>query len=532
MAKYIFVTGGVVSGLGKGIMAASLGLLLKERGLKVFVQKFDPYLNVDPGTMSPLQHGEVFVTADGWETDLDLGHYERFIDTELTKNSSITSGRIYMNIISKERRGDYLGGTVQVVPHVTNEIKSKVYQAGEDSQADIVITEIGGTVGDIESLPFIETIRQIRSELGKEHVLFVHTTLVPVVTPSYELKTKPTQHSVKELRSFGVQPDIIVCRSTEELGDDLKEKIALFCDVPKQAVIAVKDEKILYQIPLEINKQNFDSLVCKQFGFKNGKVDLSKWKELISRIKKTKKIVTIALVGKYTQLKDAYLSVSEALYHAGYNNSCKVDILWVDSDTLNEANYKEILNRADGILVPGGFGGRAIEGKILAIRYAREQKVPFLGICLGLQLAVIEFSRHVCGWSEADSTEWNPTTPTPIIDIMENQKDLHELGGTMRLGNYPCHIPEKTLAHRLYQQTDILERHRHRYELNNEYRNPLISKGLVISGTSPDNRLVEMIELSDHPYFIATQAHPEFKSRPLRPHPLFDGLIQAACKNR
>ncbi len=532
MAKYIFVTGGVVSGLGKGIMAASLGLLLKERGLKVFVQKFDPYLNVDPGTMSPLQHGEVFVTADGWETDLDLGHYERFIDTELTQNSSITSGRIYMNIISQERRGDYLGGTVQVVPHVTNEIKSKVYQAGADSNADIVITEIGGTVGDIESLPFIETIRQIRSELGKENVLFVHTTLVPVVTPSYELKTKPTQHSVKELRSFGVQPDIIVCRSTEELGDDIKEKIALFCDVPKAAVIAVKDEKILYQIPIEINKQGFDSIVCKQFGFKNGKVDLSKWKDLITKIKKAKHVVTIALVGKYVKLHDAYLSVSEALYHAGYNNMCKVEINWIDSEELDETNYQERLKDADGILVPGGFGGRALNGKILAIQYARENKIPFLGICLGMQLAIIEFARNVCGWSQADSTEWTPGTRTPIIDIMESQKDLHKLGGTMRLGNYRCLLKKGSLAESVYQSNEILERHRHRYELNNEYRNPLISKGLVICGTSPDDRLVEMIELNDHPYFIATQAHPEFKSRPLRPHPLFDGLIKAAGKIR
>ena len=480
--------------------------------------------------MSPLKHGEVFVTADGWETDLDLGHYERFIDTELNRHSSITSGRIYMNIISKERRGDYLGGTVQVVPHVTNEIKNKVYQAGEDSQADIVITEIGGTVGDIESLPFIETIRQIRSELGKENVMFVHTTLIPVVTPSYELKTKPTQHSVKELRSFGVQPDIIVCRSTEALDDEVKEKIALFCDVSKHAVIAVKDEKILYQIPIILNQQNLDSLVCKQFGFKNGRVDLSRLKDLISKIKKSRQVVKIALVGKYVKLKDAYLSVSEALYHAGYNNYCKVEIDWVDSEELTQDNVKERLQHADGILVPGGFGGRAIPGKMIAIQYAREKKVPFLGICLGMQLAVIEFARHVCGWSEADSTEWNPTTPTPIIDIMESQKELHELGGTMRLGNYPCVLQPNTLAHRVYGQLDILERHRHRYELNNEYRNPLISKGLVICGTSPDNRLVEMIELKDHPYFIATQAHPEFKSRPLRPHPLFDGLIKAACQ--
>lgn len=531
MAKYIFVTGGVVSGLGKGIMAASLGLLLKERGLKVFVQKFDPYLNVDPGTMSPLQHGEVFVTADGGETDLDLGHYERFIDTELNRNSSITSGRIYMNIISKERRGDYLGGTVQVVPHVTNEIKSKVYQAGEDSQADIVITEIGGTVGDIESLPFIETIRQIRSELGKENVVFIHTTLVPVVTPSYELKTKPTQHSVKELRSLGVQPDIIVCRSTEALDDEVKEKIALFCDVQKNAVIAVKDEPILYQIPIILNQQNFDGIVCKQFGFKHAKVDLSKIKELIAKIKKSKQIVRIALVGKYVKLRDAYLSVSESLYHAGYNNCCKVVIDWIDAEELNQNNCKELLQKADGILVPGGFGDRATEGKLVAIQYAREQKIPFLGICLGMQLAVIEFARNVCGWSEADSTERNPATKTPIIDIMENQKELHELGGTMRLGNYPCVVQKDTLAYQCYQETNILERHRHRYEVNNEYRNPLVSKGLVISGTSPDNCLVEIIELKDHPFFIATQSHPEFKSRPLRPHPLFNGFIKASCKH-
>lgn len=528
MSKYIFVTGGVVSGLGKGITAASLGRLLKQRGLSVFVQKFDPYINVDPGTMSPLQHGEVFVTKDGGETDLDLGHYERFIDTELTRNSSITTGRIYLNVLNKERRGDYLGTTVQVIPHITNEIKRKIFEAGEESKADIVITEIGGTVGDIESLPFIEAIRQLRSDLGREEVLFIHTTLIPYISASGELKTKPTQHSVKELRSFGIHPDVIVCRSEYGLSDEIKSKIALFCDVKKEHVILSPDVDNLYEIPIILQKQKFDEIICEQLGFKTNDADMAEWKELIRLTNNLDHKVTIALVGKYTALHDAYLSVAEALKHAGYPIYTHVNIKWIDSESFDLGDPSELLGDVDGLIVPGGFGGRGIEGKIKAINYARVNKIPFLGICLGMQLAVIEFARNVANLKDANSTEFDESTSNPIISIMESQQGLVDKGGTMRLGNYECKIKPNTLAYSTYNSDCVLERHRHRYEFNNKYLEALTSKGLVISGINEEFDLVEIVELKDHPCFIATQAHPEFKSRPNRPHPLFKVLIRAA----
>lgn len=526
--KFIFVTGGVVSGLGKGITAASLGMLLKSRGLNVFVQKFDPYMNVDPGTMSPLQHGEVFVTADGTETDLDLGHYERFIDTELTKNSSITSGRIYLTVLNKERRGDYLGGTVQVIPHITNEIKSKVYAAGTEPNVDVVITEIGGTVGDIESLPFIETIRQIRSELGKENVLFIHTTLIPMIDASGELKTKPTQHSVKELRSFGIQPDIIVCRSSHSLTEDLKAKIALFCDVDRRSVIEAKDAPILYQVPLGLKNQKMDEIVCNQFGLVTKISDTKQWEELIERIKKSDKLIEIALVGKYVSLHDAYLSVTESLSHAGYEIGARIKVRWIDSAEVNQFNVDNLLKGVSGILVPGGFGSRGVEGKILAAQYARENKIPYLGICLGMQVACIEFARNVLGIKNATSLEWDEETSYPIITLMNDQKEVVDKGGTMRLGNYPCVLLEGSKSYNAYKCKEVLERHRHRYEFNNNYRDLFSRNGMIFSGVSPDQKLVEIIELKDHPWFVATQAHPEFKSRPIRPQPLFLGFIKAA----
>jgi len=526
--KFIFVTGGVVSGLGKGITAASLGMLLKSRGLNVFVQKFDPYMNVDPGTMSPLQHGEVFVTADGTETDLDLGHYERFIDTELTKNSSITSGRIYLTVLNKERRGDYLGGTVQVIPHITNEIKSKVYAAGTEPNVDVVITEIGGTVGDIESLPFIETIRQIRSELGKENVLFIHTTLIPMIDASGELKTKPTQHSVKELRSFGIQPDIIVCRSSHSLTEDLKAKIALFCDVDRRSVIEAKDAPILYQVPLGLKNQKMDEIVCNQFGLVTKISDTKQWEDLIERVKKADKLIEIALVGKYVSLHDAYLSVTESLSHAGYEIGAKIKIRWIDSAEVNQFNVANLLSGVSGVLVPGGFGSRGVEGKILAAQYARENKIPYLGICLGMQVACIEFARNVLKIKSATSLEWDESTNYPIITLMNDQKEVVDKGGTMRLGNYPCVLLEGSKSYSAYKCKEILERHRHRYEFNNNYRDLFSKNGMIFSGVSPDQKLVEIIELTDHPWFVATQAHPEFKSRPIRSQPLFLGFIKAA----
>ena len=528
MAKYIFVTGGVVSGLGKGLTAASLGRILKNRGLKVFMQKLDPYINVDPGTMSPYQHGEVFVTSDGAETDLDLGHYERFIDEELNKNSSITTGRIYSHVISKERRGDYLGATVQVVPHITNEIKRRIYAAAKSSNADIVITEIGGTVGDIESLPFIEAIRQVRLDLGYENTMYIHTTLLPYIKASKELKTKPTQHSVKELRGLGIQPDIIVCRSEVDFDEDLKNKISLFCNVPANAVIANIDVDVLYELPVQLLNQHIDDLVLNHLRIDAPKPDMREWNALIERVKGLKDELTIGVVGKYAQLPDAYLSVNEALYHAGYYENSDVHIRWINSETINKENVTDILKDVDGIVIPGGFGHRGIQGKIDAIEYARTHQLPCLGICLGMQLMTIEYARHVCGLSDADSLEFDEMTKHPVIHLMSDQEDLQVMGGTQRLGNYTCRIKPNTKAFEVYQKEEIQERHRHRYEFNNEYREFLESHGLTISGINPERNLVEIVELEDHPWFVAAQFHPEFNSRPNRSHPLFQGLISAA----
>jgi len=530
MSKFIFVTGGVVSGLGKGLTAASLGRLLKQRGLKVFMQKLDPYINVDPGTMSPFQHGEVFVTADGAETDLDLGHYERFIDEELNCNSSITTGRIYSDVIAKERRGDYLGATVQVVPHITNEIKSRIMAAAKSSQADIVITEIGGTVGDIESLPFIEAIRQIRLDLGYENTLYIHTTLLPYIGASCEVKTKPTQHSVKELRGYGIQPDIIVCRSEHNINQEIKEKISLFCNVPTQAVISNYDVDVLYELPSMLQVQHMDDLVLDHLRMTAPKADMKEWNELISCVKGLHKTIKVKMVGKYTSLPDAYLSVNEALKHAGYNENAHIDIEWVDAETITKENRDELLKHADGILVPGGFGKRGIEGMILAIEYARTNKVPFLGICLGMQLASIEFARNVCHLEDVNSIEFKQDAKTPLIHLMSDQS-LADMGGTQRLGNYDCHITKGTLAYQLYQSEDIVQRHRHRYEFNNDYKQVMEEAGMIFSGMNIQRNLVEIIELKDHPYFIASQFHPEFKSRPNRSEPLFKGFIHAIQKN-
>lgn len=528
MTKFIFVTGGVVSSLGKGITAASLGRLLKDRGYKVTIQKFDPYLNVDPGTMSPYQHGEVFVTEDGAETDLDLGHYERFVDIRLNKFSNVTAGKVYSEVLKKERRGDYLGGTVQVIPHITNEIKSRLLKAGEATNADIVITEIGGTIGDIESLPFIEAIRQIKSDLGRDNVMYIHCTLLPYIKAAGEMKTKPTQHSVKELRGLGIQPDMIVVRTEYEMGQDLKDKIALFCDIQEENVIEARDEETIYNIVLRLQEQNADTIVLEKFGLSTERVaELTEWKSLIEHLKHVDKTVKVALVGKYVALQDAYLSVAESLRHAGYTRYADVEIDWVHSEELTDENVVERLGGADAIIVPGGFGERGVEGKMVAIKYARENDVPFLGICLGMQLASVEIARNVAGYENAHSSELAPETPHKIIDLMPDQKDIIDLGGTLRLGNYPCVIAEGTKAMELYDEKEIQERHRHRYEFNNEYREALEEVGVVFSGTSPDGRLVEMIELRDHKYFMAVQFHPEFKSRPTRPHPLFQGLIDA-----
>lgn len=532
MTKYIFVTGGVVSGLGKGITASSLALLLKSRGYKVFMQKFDPYINVDPGTMSPYQHGEVFVTADGSETDLDLGHYERFIDEELNYTSNITTGKIYKTVIDKERRGDYLGATVQIVPHITNEIKNKVYEAGITSNADIVITEVGGTIGDIESQSFIEALRQIRNELGPSNTLFVHATLIPYIYGSNELKTKPTQHSVIELRGLGIQPDIIVTRSSIPLDQSQKSKISLFCSIPKENVIESLDVKNIYQIPINYYNQKMDEIVLKQLELKIKKSNLTKWNELINITNNLTNEIEIALVGKYVELHDAYISVVESLKHAGYKYHTQININWVDSEKLeNITNLKEIFKNSKGILVPGGFGNRGIEGKIKAIRYARVNNIPYLGLCLGMQLAVIEFARNVCGLKEASSTEFNELCSDPIIDLMQDQKSIINMGGTLRLGNYECTLKTNTLAYSFYKQDKILERHRHRYEFNNKYKSLLEEHGLVFSGINEPANLVEIIELPSQNFHVACQFHPEFKSRPTKPHPLFDNFIKAAIDN-
>ena len=532
MTKYIFVTGGVVSSLGKGIVAASVGRVLKNRGLKVTLQKFDPYLNVDPGTMSPYQHGEVFVTEDGAETDLDLGHYERFIDVNLGQYSNVTAGRVYSSIIEKERRGDYLGGTVQVIPHVTNEIKSRVLLAGESSDADVVITEIGGTTGDIESLPFLEAIRQIRSDLGRENVCYIHCTLLPYIKAAGEMKTKPTQQSVKELRGLGIQPDIIVVRNELALTDELRAKISLFCDIPKQNVIESRDVSNLYQLPLNLKAQKIDDIVLKHFNLTAKEADMEEWTSLVERVDNLKDEVRIALVGKYVELHDAYISVVESLKHAGYKHNSKVKIDWIQSEDITEENVHEYLKEADGILVPGGFGDRGVEGKITAIKYARENKVPFFGICLGMQLAAVEFARNVCGLTGAHSSELDPNTPYPIINLLPDQENVVEMGGTLRLGSYPCTLVEGSQAHKEYGEINITERHRHRYEFNNFYRERLTNKGLVLSGVSPDGRLVEIVELPEHPWFVAGQFHPEFKSRPEKAHPLFAGFIKASLENK
>lgn len=530
--KYIFVTGGVVSGLGKGITAASLGRLLKARGLHVTIQKFDPYINVDPGTMSPYQHGEVFVTDDGAETDLDLGHYERFVDENLSKNSNVTTGKIYWSVISKERKGDFLGGTVQVIPHITNEIKQRIYRVGKSDHTDVVITEVGGTVGDIESLPFLEAIRQVATEIGRENVMYIHVTLVPYLSKSGELKTKPTQHSVKELRSIGIQPDVIVCRTEKHLSRDLKDKIGLFCNIPGDWVIQNLDAEVLYEVPLMLEKEGLGSIVCKRLNLTCGQPDLAEWQEMVDRQKTLSETVTIALVGKYVELHDAYLSVVEALKHGGIANNAEVRIKWVNSEFIDRENIKNYLLKADGILVPGGFGDRGIEGKILAAQYARENKIPYFGICLGMQMAVIEFARNVVGMNGAHSSEFNPGTKYPVIDLMPEQRDIDEKGGTMRLGIYPCKIKEDSRSYNIYKDGLIYERHRHRYEFNNEFRDALTSKGLLLTGLSPSGRLVEIVELNDHPWFVGVQFHPEFKSRPNRPHPLFRDFIRVSLEKQ
>lgn len=531
LTKYIFVTGGVVSSLGKGITAASLGRLLKNRGLSVTIQKFDPYINVDPGTMSPYQHGEVFVTGDGAETDLDLGHYERFIDINLSKYSNVTSGRVYSTVLRKERRGDYLGGTVQVIPHITNEIKERVLRAGKETNADVVITEIGGTVGDIESLPFLEAIRQIKSDIGHENVLYLHCTLIPYIKAAGEMKTKPTQHSVKELRSLGIQPNVIVVRTEMPVSQDMKDKIALFCDIDKKAVIECRDADTLYSVPLALQEQNLDQIVCDHLKLNCGEADMTEWKALVEKVLNLSKKTKIALVGKYVELQDAYLSVAEALKHAGYAFDADIDIDWINSEDVTNENVAELLAGADGILVPGGFGDRGVEGKIVAIRYARENKVPFLGICLGMQLATVEFARNVLGLEGAHSSELDPNTPYPIIDLLPEQKDVEDLGGTLRLGLYPCKLMEETKAMEAYNDEVVYERHRHRYEFNNHFRQDMEAKGFVFSGTSLDGRLVEIVELQDHPWFVASQFHPEFTSRPTKPQPLFRDFIEASLKN-
>lgn len=528
--KYVFVTGGVVSGLGKGITAASLGRLLKARGYKVTMQKFDPYINIDPGTMNPIQHGEVFVTDDGAETDLDLGHYERFIDENLDKNSNVTTGKIYWSVLQKERRGDYGGGTVQVIPHITNEIKSRFYRNFTDPATRIAIIEVGGTVGDIESQPFLESIRQFQHEVGRENAILIHVTLIPYLRASQEMKTKPTQASVKELQGMGIQPDIIVCRSEYPLDAGLKDKIALFCNVPSNHVLQNLDVEYLYEAPLAMEKEQLAQVACECLKLDCPEPDLSDWRAMVDSLKAPTGETTIALVGKYVQLHDAYISVVEALKHGGISAAATVNIKWVDSETVTAETVEQLLDGVNGILVPGGFGSRGIEGKILAIRYARERRIPFLGLCLGMQLAIVEYVRHVVGYSDAHSIELDPSTNHPVIALMPDQNGVEDIGGTLRLGSYPCVLDKTSVAYSLYREETIHERHRHRYEVNNDYRASLTEHGMKLSGLSPDGRIVEMCELPDHPFFVATQGHPELKSRPNRPHPLFKGLIEAALK--
>ena len=539
--KYVFVTGGVVSGLGKGITAASLGRLLKARGYHVTMQKFDPYINIDPGTMNPVQHGEVFVTEDGVETDLDLGHYERFIDENLTKNSNVTTGKVYWTVLTKERRGDFGGGTVQVIPHITDEIKSRFHRSGEQTASgvsdslhsddmEIAIIEVGGTVGDIESQPFLEAIRQFQHDVGRENAILIHVTLVPYLKVSEELKTKPTQASVKDLQGMGIQPDIIVCRSELPLDDGIRGKIAQFCNVPKNHVLQNLDVEVLYELPLVMEQEHLAEVACESLRIPCPEPDLSEWSSMIESWKHPQKQVTVALVGKYISLHDAYISVVEALKHGGVANHAIVSIRWVDSEEVNDGNAAEIFDGVSGILVPGGFGSRGIEGKISAIRWARTHGIPFLGLCLGMQMAIVEFARDVVGYSDAHTAELDPDTGHPVIHLMPDQNGIEDIGGTLRLGSYPCVLDKTSRAYALYGQETIHERHRHRYEVNNDYRQALTENGMKLSGISPDGRIVEMIELPEHPWFVATQAHPEFKSRPNRPHPLFAGFIEAALK--
>ncbi len=531
MSKYIFITGGVVSGLGKGITAASLGRLLKARGLKVTAQKLDPYLNVDPGTMNPVQHGEVFVTDDGAETDLDLGHYERFIDESLSQNSNLTSGRVYWKVITDERKGVYGGQTIQIIPHVTNEIKKSIHK-NADTGADVCLVEIGGTVGDIESQPFLEAIRQFAVEVGRENCLFIHVTLVPYLAASDELKSKPTQHSVKEMLSLGISPDIIVCRTEHPLTDDIRRKIALFCNVNEECVIENNNCDILYAVPMMLKEQKMDEVVMRRLGIDAPNQDLSDWEQMLDALRNPVQTVKIAMVGKYVELHDSYISVNEALKHGGIATRSAVDIHWIDSESLegDGVNLDEILGDMDGILVPGGFGSRGIEGKILACNYARTHKIPYLGICLGMQIAIIEFARNIMGYNDANSAEINPETTHAVIDILPEQKDVTDMGGTMRLGQYPCVLNPDSKSYELYGASMIYERHRHRYEVNNDYRQDLLNGGMIFAGTSPDNHIVEMVEIPEHPWFVACQFHPEFKSRPNRPHALFRGFVTAAAE--
>lgn len=529
--KYVFVTGGVVSGLGKGITAASLGRLLKMRGYSVTMQKFDPYINIDPGTMNPIQHGEVFVTDDGAETDLDLGHYERFIDESLTKRSNVTTGKIYWSVLSKERRGDFGGGTVQVIPHITNEIKSRFYRNDGCKDTQIAIIEVGGTVGDIESQPFLESIRQFQHDVGRENAILVHVTLIPYLKASGEIKTKPTQASVKELQGMGIQPDIIVCRTEVPLEQEIKDKIALFCNVPAKHVMQNLDVETLYEAPLAMEKEHLADIACECLHLECPKPDLKEWEDMVHALKNPEKEVSVALVGKYTALHDAYISVVEALKHGAVAHNCSVNIKWIPSEDVTEENVSELLGDVDGIIVPGGFGDRGVEGMITSIKYARENNVPFLGLCLGMQLAIVEFARHVLGFTDAHSVELNPSTTHPLIHLMADQDGVEDIGGTLRLGSYPCVLQDGSLAHSVYDAHEIHERHRHRYEVNNYYREDLERGGMTLSGLSPDGRIVEMCEIANHPWFLATQAHPEFKSRPNRPHPLFKGFLGAAKKH-
>ncbi len=527
--KYIFVTGGVVSGLGKGITAASLGRLLKQRGLKVALQKFDPYLNVDPGTMNPYQHGEVFVTEDGAETDLDLGHYERFTDEDLTVNSSVTSGKVYWTVLSREREGAYLGGTIQVIPHITDEIKERIYRVGRGEQVDVVITEIGGTVGDIESQPFLEAIRQVAADVGRQNVMYIHVSLIASIPGTGELKSKPTQHSAKELLGLGIQPDVIIARSEAPIPKDVRDKIALFCNIPPENVIPNLTAPILYEVPLLLEEEGLGRAVCRRLDLTQTPPDLTEWRAMVARAKGECRRLEIALVGKYVALHDAYLSVAEALTHGGIENDARVEIRWVDAEKVSAETAESLLGGCAGILVPGGFGDRGVEGKISAVRYAREKRIPFLGICLGMQMAVVEFARHVAGLEKAHSGEFDPQSPYPVIDLMKEQRGVREKGGTMRLGAYPCRITDReSRAWAAYGQELVRERHRHRYEFNNDYREKLTACGLRLTGLSPDGELVEMVELPDHPWFVGVQFHPEFKSRPNRAHPLFREFIRAA----